>query len=332
MDRRKIILEELQSVSPTVAGIDPVNPYQVPQGYFETFPLNMLGLVKDEQPSLLLINAKLNPYSVPVNYFQDLPQQILSLALNNGSDPLLAKSTTNPYEVPTGFFDGFAERMLHLAKAQDFASPNEELESLSPLLNNLEKKTPFTVPEGYFEDLTSNTVAGIKAIDFVNENIENLSPLMQELRNLNPYPVPTGYFENLPETMLEKVLVKQPARSVSMDFRKKVIRFAAAAVVVGILFIAGFLYLNREGASIPELAQTEENIPQDTISGLQGLSDDELSNYIENQTVALPDYLNITGIAEIDGEDIKLMLADIPDSELKQYIDEFSGENQVMTN
>jgi hypothetical protein len=99
------------------------------------------------------------------------------------------------------------------------------------------------------------------------------------------------------------------------------------------IFTAGFLFINRP-SSVPSdtLAQTEEIIQRETQTNVEGLSDDELVNFLENQTAPLPDILSAAATAEIDSEDVKMMLADIPDAELKQYLAEYSDGKEVLTN
>lgn len=334
MENRINILSELQSISPTVAAIAPVNPYQVPEGYFEGLATQMLELTKEPEFSTVLKAATINPYKIPEGYFENLPEQILAVVKGDGASQLLESKTGNPYQVPGGYFESLAETILNRVKAQENLSPKEELESLSPLLSKLDKGIPFTVPQGYFDDLSGNVVAGMRAVDFVNEELENLSPLMMSLKNENVYEVPARYFEELPASVLSRVKEKKLAKVVSMSFGKKAMRYAVAAVILGIVITAGILFMNQRSASVPSgsIVQAEEKIQSDTQNKLKGLTDDELLNFIENQPTALPDILSIAAFDELDDADVRLMLADIPDAELKQYLVEFGDENDVLTN
>src|SRR5215204_1720460 len=323
MDNRINILSELQSISPTVAGIAPVNPYKVPQGYFEDLATQILALTK--QPSTSLTAAATNPYTIPEGYFEKFPEQILAIVKNDDSFELLKNKPANPYEVPDGYFENLAETILSRVKAQDSVSPKEELESLSPLLSKLDKAVPFTIPDEYFQHLSGNVMAGMKAIDFVNEELENLSPLMDGLRNENVYEVPPNYFAEFPAIVLSRAKEQKPAKVVSMSFGKKVMRYAAAAIVIGIVITAAMLFMNRQSASVTSesIVQVEEKIQSETQNKLKGISDDELLNFMENQASTLPDILNLAAADEIDDKDVQLKLADIPDAELKRYLTEY---------
>jgi hypothetical protein len=335
MENRNTILSELQALRSTLSSIGPVNPYQIPEGYFQGFSSNMLELVKPDQPSEVLAAGRQNPYTVPDNYFAKLPEQILSFVKHEGVPPLLKDmGINNPYQVPQGYFEGLAGSILNRLKAQETDSPREELEFLSPVLSKLDKKIPFSSPAGYFDELTGNVVAGMKAIDFVNEELENLSPLMSSIKNNNVYSVPPDYFDRFPGTILTKLKDHKPTKVVSMSFGKKLMKYAAAAIVAGIIITAGILFLDKKDATVQPgtLSKSEETLKLETAGKLKALSDDELSNFIENQNASLPDILSVATSTELDSEDVKLMLADISDSELKRYLVEYSDTKEVLTN
>ena len=117
-----------------------------------------------------------------------------------------------------------------------------ELQSLSPLLADLEKITVFFVPEGYFENLSNSILICVKEdigitnnskLDDVPEGylenfpatilnkikaqqknavVNNLEELSESLRNIKQkelFEVPTGYFENLAVTILNKLKVAE---------------------------------------------------------------------------------------------------------------------------
>ncbi|HMU08838.1 MAG TPA: hypothetical protein PKC54_02460 [Ferruginibacter sp.] len=71
-----------------------------------------------------------------------------------------------------------------------------ELKELSPVLATMEKVNVFTVPEGYFERLSGDIMAGI---GYEKESITAIPPA------LKTEDVPEGYFENLADTILAKV-------------------------------------------------------------------------------------------------------------------------------
>jgi hypothetical protein len=286
MENRITILNELNEISPVVAQVGFQNPYEVPAGYFEGLPEHILALVKGDE-----------------------------------SSPVLPAKDLNPYSVPQGYFENFATSLLQRIKAHEAVSAKDELEALSPLLSGLSKKTPFSTPEGYFDELTDNAIAGAKAIDFVNEELENLSPLMSSLKGVNVYEVPAGYFEQLPQQVLQKVKA-QPGRVVPMNFTRKVVRYAAAAVVAGLIITAAWLYMGRgEGGPIV-----------DPVAGIEAVSDEALQDFVENQAVS-PAETSVIASAnvEMDAEDLQEMLADVSDEELQSYIEKYNPKD-ILTN
>jgi hypothetical protein len=285
MENRNTILDELKAISPVVAEAGFRNVYEVPAGYFEALPGRMLGLLKGAEEEV---------------------------------SPVLPAKMDNPYQVPQGYFDHFAASLLQRIKANEARSAKEELETLSPLLSGLGKKMPFSTPDNFFEELSDNAVAGAKAIDFVNVELENLSPLMSSLKDKQVYEAPAGYFDQLPQQILQKVK-SQPAKVVSMNFTRKIVRYAAAAVVAGLIVVAAWLYIGN-GKEEPGLA------------GIEQISDESLETYIDNQssvspaeTMVLADNTN----AEIDEEDMKDMLADVSDEELQKYVDQYNAKDNI---
>mgnify|MGYP001424447664 CR=1 FL=1 len=122
MTRSNQILQELENISPVVAQLNAVVPYQVPEVYFDTLSSVIMARIATgghEENSLLQVAGKQMPQDVPVGYFENLAISILS-KINTNQDqtvsgelnelsPMLARiSKTNVYEVPVGYFDGIA--------------------------------------------------------------------------------------------------------------------------------------------------------------------------------------------------------------------------------
>jgi hypothetical protein len=303
------------------------NPYQVPQEYFEGLANNILQRVKANDVSLspVLQQANNNPYQVPQGYFEGLANNILQRVKANDTSlsPVLQQASNNPYQVPQGYFDNLPAVILNRIKATTTDNATEELDILSPVLSQIGKKMPFSTPAGYFNELGENAVAGAQAIDFVNGALENLSPLMQGLKRVQVYEVPAGYFEQLPGQVLNAIKAQQPAKVVSMSFTRRVLRYAAAAVVAGLIITAGWLYLGKGGKITP--------VPP---AELASISDEMLEKYLENQTAAPAETAIATtpAVDEIDANDMKDMLADVTDEDLQQYLEKYSTVKNIQTN
>ena len=55
--------------------------------------------------------------------------------------------------MPEGYFDTLEKKLGQTITGDKDQTATEELESISPLLSGLKKKTTYTVPAGYFENL-----------------------------------------------------------------------------------------------------------------------------------------------------------------------------------
>jgi uncharacterized protein YihD (DUF1040 family) len=119
MQNRIDILNELKALSPVIAGIEKVNVFTVPNGYFERLEEDILMGIKEET----------------VGFLGSIKNQ-------------------SSMQVPQGYFESLADNILSKIKLQDSAAT--ELRDLSPMLYSIRNKNVFTVPQGYFETLPEN--------------------------------------------------------------------------------------------------------------------------------------------------------------------------------
>lgn len=342
-------MNELRELGSPLASIPPVPAFEAPPGYFERFPANMLELVASQQelpahlkeakshaytvpeeyfnafparmlelatathePSEALKQANTIPYKVPEKYFDAFPTRMLDLAIGLEYSAILNQAGNNPYTVPAGYFEELAHRMLAMANVAD-AAPREEIAFLSPLLSSLDKKMPYSAPEGYFNELT-DAVAG--------QPEEKLSSMMSYLRDEQVYEAPAGYFEELPAMMIEKIGNRQRARIVSFS-TSKILRYAAAALIAGVIATGGWFYAYK-GSPYKLGAVADASAP--VIPG--NVSEDALKLYLEGN-IAAPE-VSLTPAAEIKETDMKEMLADISDEELLKYADKNSLKSELI--
>ena len=291
MPKNETILKELAGLSSYIAGQNINHPFVAPDGYFEAFPSSMLELAK-------------------------------RLGDNEAHHLLSGAQIASPYEVPEHYFETFAAQVLARIKAQD---PQEELKALSPILARMEKKTPFIVPSGYFDETPGNLTAGIQAMDFVASELEILPPVLTASKGKNVFQVPDSYFNELPGEVMKKI--KPVAPVIKMNFRRKFIQYAAAAAIVGVLVLSVWLYNNKDAdGTQTSLASFNLN------ASLKKVSDADISNYVEsNLTIPLPDPGAIAG-NDLDPQDMKALLADISDADLEQYLEKYGIVNDNQTN
>ena len=294
MENKNPILDELKDISPFVAAIGNQLPYTVPQGYFDGFAVQLILRIAIEEKA--------------------------------GVDPVLNINKDNVYDAPKGYFDNLADNIMNRIKAQETDSAKEELELLSPLLGQIGKKNPFSSPEGYFNDFSGNIVAGVKAIDFVNEELENLSPVMLGLKDKQVYEVPSGYFDTTPAVILAKAQ-QQPGKVISIGFGKRIMRYAAAAVVVGIIAISGYVISNKP-AKIESPVADIKKITWDS-TNVAKIPDQEIESFLNTNTPSLADMSDDNTVSD---NDIKDLLADISDEDLQQYLEQHGATPNSVIN
>jgi hypothetical protein len=241
------ILNELQTLSPLVAGIGNVNVFTVPGGYFEQVADGILKAAKEENTAL--------------------------------SGSVFNKPAM---EVPQGYFDSLADSILNKIKAQ--ADPETSLKELSPLLNSISNKNVFTVPQSYFENLAGNVLNKITAEDNAATELKDLSPMLQRIQGENVFTVPQGYFESLPGNILNNAK-PQPAKVVMMARRRTatILKYAVAAVFTGLMALGVFKFTGGFGGEVIELppyvaeGQKIGNVDE----ALLKVSDEDIIKYLQ---------------------------------------------------
>jgi hypothetical protein len=279
----------------------------VPEGYFETFSEKLINKIKA---------GETNPFT------EELKQA--STLLSNAGKQIA-------FSVPDGYFENFAEKLIRRIKAEQASSVSEELENLSPLLSSLSRKVPFSMPEGYFAGLSDNVLTGVQAVEFVNEELENLSPLMNGLKDINVYEAPEGYFESFSDTVLNKIQSHpQQAKVISIAKRKNWLRYAAAAAVIGVIATSTlFIFKSTPSNKYNGFAKIDDKQLADS---LQNANDEDILSYMQSHNIPMVDTSNSVASLDLNDNDAADMLADVPDNELQQYVDEHYGNKELNTN
>lgn len=220
----------------------------------------------------------------------------------------LAPGLVPGYQAPESYFESFPDLMLARVKALEARDALGEIEALSPLLSSISRKTPYSVPGGYFQELSSRLPN--------DETPEDISSWLAELKDKPTYKVPALYFEKLPEKILRKANV-QKARVISITSHSW-FRYAAAAVVIAAVAIFGIIYQDQNSVD-PEtrsLAWVEKSMKK--------VSTDEINRFVELASQESND------LARNDGsDDISYLLKDVSDKEIQDFLNEtLAGENE----
>ncbi len=225
----------------------------------------------------------------------------------------------NVYSAPAGYFETLVETVMIRIKALEAENSFQELSYLSPLLSKISKKMPYSIPVGYFEGLEEKLMQSVRQrsdYQTVKEELETLSPLLSSLNKQMPYSIPQDYFQNL--NTINAITDSKPKAKVISIGTRKWFRYAAAAIVVGIVSLAGFLLIKNKvnNDSTKSFAKFEKKLDKE----IKKSSDKELTEFVQQFTDA-----GLTGEEKVQTnpkEEAKDLLKDVPDKELKNFLEE----------
>lgn len=333
MNVKNDISEELRLLSAVVAAISRQIPYEVPEGYFLALPVQVLQQVSGRQ------------------------------VRGEGDHKSLA------FSVPEGYFDGFAAQVLNKIKAGEILGvaggnirgalgvagenvggyPGVAGENVggfgedpySSILAEVGRKTPYSVPEGYFEAQAPllTVVRGNNPYTVPAEYFEGQAPLLAIARD-NPYTVPAGYFDEQATAgrvaaAMNNAAEAGGAKVIGIGVRRmNWLKYAAAAVVAGFIVTVGSLRIHT--------ARDKQVVPIDIARTMSTVSDQELQNFLTVQgasfeqpvSTASTSDVPVSGVSAMVGSDndLKTLLGNVPDGELKQYMEEHGGADDIATN
>jgi hypothetical protein len=200
-----------------------------------------------------------------------------------------------------------------------------ELQEIAPFLAKRDPvRFPYAVSPGYFNDFTEILMNRIRFEDAASgeslsgsifpqeisdvspkNEISNISSLLAGLQHKNPYQVPVDYFEGL--TVKIPSDRKINSRTISLPMR--LVRYATAACIVGLIGIAVFNIKYHQAITDP-------------IKDLSDISVQEMANYLDADDIHwTPGVTSPTETAsvELSDNDIHDLLSNVPDDELEQY-------------
>lgn len=222
--------------------------------------------------------------------------------LNNFSSLLAGIEKKNIFSVPEGYFNLLAIDILKKINTNSF------------------KPDKLTVPEGYFENLSSSVLKKIRSLnDDPEQELKTLSPMLYSIQNENIFEVPSGYFRNLQNEILDKIITKPETKVVQLKKRDSVWKYAAAAVVTGIIGLSSLTIFNTSRQS-PVSKATELSVSSSTQTASQFKNEQEINTAIAKLSdEEIIKYLESTG-TEVDNE---VLATSIDENELpatKDYL------------
>ncbi|TDH23262.1 hypothetical protein EXU57_17460 [Segetibacter sp. 3557_3] len=226
---------------------------------------------------------------------ENLNAELLQIA------PVLARvPKRNVYRVPDGYFGELQTSILN------------KLQEVTQL-----PEVPFSVPEGYFNTLPLQILRKIRENEAVDDQPDELAdtPIIRGISKAPVYSVPDGYFKGLNAMETINPGRRKPAVVHSM---KKLTRYMAAAVITGLLAIAGVTYLNDGQQHNSKESQSARVINFNPVD-VQQLSESEIDEFLVTQTTPEASALNAAANGDTD---IKGNLQEIPAEDIQEYLKE----------
>lgn len=242
MENRTDILNELREISETLAVMEKVNVFTVPEGYFESLPTDILLGIHTESGILNQVSTEQSA-PVPEGYFENLAGSILGKIKAQESETdtlpvvLTGIQSKSIFEVPEGYFETLAGSILANIKTAE----------------------------------TDDAAAEIRA----------LSPLLYSIQNEPVFEVPAGYFEGLPETVLNTVNPQAKVVGMKR-YTTAFFKYAVAAAFTGLMALSIFKFTGNADKKIEEPAYVKIGLQiKDVDQELAKISDDDIVKYLE---------------------------------------------------
>jgi hypothetical protein len=116
---------------------------------------NILQELQEVAPAIIHCKGQ-ETFTIPADYFNQLSSEIIA---EIKLQAIKQENNIPSFSIPNGYFDGLSKDILLKIKLQD--SNNNaifnELETIAPLLNSIDKQPPNAIPVDYFINLKVNT-------------------------------------------------------------------------------------------------------------------------------------------------------------------------------
>ncbi|RYY70221.1 MAG: hypothetical protein EOO13_07230 [Chitinophagaceae bacterium] len=241
---------------------------------------NILDELRELSPTLAQI-PRVNVFKAPEGYFETLSALLLLETAGDTNQLRMQRS------VPEGYFDGLAANIMNRIKVAESSTENS-VDSISAIIGPIGNRNIFTVPDGYFETLADSIMQRISdetGSDVMRET-NSISPVLAAIGNKNVFRVPEHYFETL--SISRNTEISAPAKLVRMTPRRAILKYAAAAVITGLLATSAFFAFNKnenEGELNAVVMKEAESIIDNKSfdKELASLNDADIVNFLESK-------------------------------------------------
>ncbi len=152
----------------------------------------------------------------------------------------------------------------------------DELLKIAPGLIELQNKQVYSVPEGYFNSFPQFS------LNKINESEKTSTITLQQISSKLPYTVPDDYFDSF----AQKVIIKtKKAKVIKGQFGYKIIKYAVAAVVIGLIgfFVFNTLVANKYNQDNKVFADAQQIIKDNSFEQvLSDIPESDIISYLES--------------------------------------------------
>lgn len=229
----------------------------------------------------------------------------------------------NPFSVPSGYFEQNTTTLFSIIhfKRNELVE-NEGKDEFS----GLDKTVPFTLPKGYFVSFNNDLMNEIRKRQSAEEELNELSPTLTSLKKENPFVVPEKYFET------QKLNIYSGKERFTPVFKiNKILRYAAAACILGIITAPYIFFQHNEPSSKISSNKGDEKISSISIDDLDlYLIQAEEIDRGANSGFSTGDESNL--LVDLDKQTINELLQSISDLEISKFIEEDGYLNEKSIN
>ncbi|MDB5192313.1 MAG: hypothetical protein JWQ96_1876 [Segetibacter sp.] len=224
-------------------------------------------------------------------------EQILA-ELQEVSQALAQINKTNVWSVPYAYFTNLPDIILGKIKEREGSF-------------HLSSANPFKVPGGYFEGLADNILKKINtAKSEVYTDLEELAPVLNTISKNELFAVPEGYFEQV-----AFIAPKPQAKISSLSRTNKILCYAVAAGITGIMAVSSYLYFNND--------TTQSGVaPINVAAAVDNLSEEDILTYLETNSTA-SDVINVNNTSD-SALEVNGLLKEMPEEGIREFLNETS--------
>lgn len=178
------------------------------------------------------------------------------------------------------------------------------------------RKQTFQIPENYFETTVNNVLMKVRAQQTspegeVAEELSSIAPLLNEIKRRNVYSVPEGYFDRINYT----ASVQTSAKVVPLRPKRNWKQYLIAACVLFVIASGTYLYTDLKTPYV----STNFNIEK----SLQNVNDQDIISYLQDDRDAGTE-VNSSN----QDFDFQSLIKNVSDQEIRNYLDDAEGSGE----